>query len=141
MSIFKNCKNTEVIIHWWWWWKRTERSDQLIVKRRISLIVWGPTVNVGKNWLPENALLLIDEITEKNLLLIGWLYEERLIVPISKRWNDVLLIFFGFWIYFWNFAALDCLLVAEPHRVRHCRRFLPVLAGGLGKGTVPFWLR
>ena len=94
MSVFKNCKNTEVIIHWWWWGKRTERSDQLIVKRRISLIVWGPTVNVGKNWLPENSLLLIDEITEKHLLLIGWLYEERLIVPISKRWNDVFIDFF-----------------------------------------------
>ena len=32
--------------------------------------------------------------------------------------------------------------VAISHRVRHCRRFhLPVLAGGLSKGTVPSWQR
>ena len=141
MSVFKNCKNTEVIIHWWWWGKRTERSDQLIVKRRISLIVWGPTVNVGKNWLPENALLLIDEITENTYYWLDDYMKKDWLYQYQKDGMTFLLIFFGFWIYFWNFAALDCLLVAEPHRVRHCRRFLPVLAGGLGKGTVPFWLR
>ena len=155
MSVFKNCKNTEVIIHWWWLGKRTERADQLIVKRRILLIVWTNCKsrkklivakffvtdwrNNGKN-ITEIIWRNIDCHNIKRLSGINLKVEKTLIVSAERTHIDWLSDFywlFGVWIYFLNLCSSWMSSWSWP---TPCPA-LPVLAGGLCKGTVPCWLR